>query len=163
VEGGQSRVEIAGRGGGGGERDPCGARGCLICRDVGCHGHDMLHAGCSACTRLRETMPSQQLGGPVQKHQHVDAVLTCCCTSTTPCTAGEWGFNDFLRRGLIEYLDVNEENVSLIALYEQNCTPRVSQGCIMRLQGGVGAMATLHLHRLPPGPAVLWVSHGKAS
>ena len=30
--------------------------------------------------------------------------------------AGEWGFNDFLRRGLIEYLDVNEENVSLIAL-----------------------------------------------
>jgi hypothetical protein len=43
------------------------------------------------------------------------------CTSS----AGEWGFNDFLRRGLIEYLDVNEENVSLIALYEQNCTPRV--------------------------------------
>ena len=35
---------------------------------------------------------------------------------------GEWGFNDFLRRGLIEYLDVNEENVSLIALYETHCT-----------------------------------------
>lgn len=30
--------------------------------------------------------------------------------------AGKWGFNDFLRHGLIEYLDVNEENVSLIAL-----------------------------------------------
>ena len=28
------------------------------------------------------------------------------------------GFNDFLRRGLVEYVDVNEENNSLIALYE---------------------------------------------
>lgn len=41
-----------------------------------------------------------------------------------PLPAGEWGFNDFLRRGLIEYLDVNEENVSLIALYDNLCTPR---------------------------------------
>ena len=31
-------------------------------------------------------------------------------------------FNDFLRRGLIEYVDVNEENNSLIALYERDCT-----------------------------------------
>ena len=31
-------------------------------------------------------------------------------------------FNDFLRRGLIEYMDVNEENNSLIALYERDCT-----------------------------------------
>lgn len=28
------------------------------------------------------------------------------------------GFNDFLRKGLVEYIDVNEENDSLIALYE---------------------------------------------
>ncbi|GFR49601.1 hypothetical protein Agub_g11671, partial [Astrephomene gubernaculifera] len=35
--------------------------------------------------------------------------------------SGEWCFNDFLRRGLVEYLDVNEENVSLIALYEKDC------------------------------------------
>jgi DNA-directed RNA polymerase beta subunit len=33
---------------------------------------------------------------------------------------GEWGFNDFLRNGLVEYLDVNEENNALIALYEKN-------------------------------------------
>lgn len=33
-----------------------------------------------------------------------------------PSPAGEWTFPDFLSRGLIEYLDVNEENVSLIAL-----------------------------------------------
>ncbi len=32
--------------------------------------------------------------------------------------AGEWGFDDFLSRGLVEYLDVNEENDLLIALYE---------------------------------------------
>ncbi|GBG88963.1 hypothetical protein CBR_g48573, partial [Chara braunii] len=31
-------------------------------------------------------------------------------------------FDDFLREGLVEYLDVNEENNSLIALYEQDAT-----------------------------------------
>ncbi|KAG7662642.1 RET1 [[Candida] subhashii] len=31
---------------------------------------------------------------------------------------GEWAFDDFLHHGLVEYLDVNEENDSLIALYE---------------------------------------------
>ncbi len=33
---------------------------------------------------------------------------------------GRWGFDDFLRRGLVEYLDVNEENDALIALYERD-------------------------------------------
>ncbi|CAN3356845.1 DNA-directed RNA polymerase III subunit RPC2 [Diutina catenulata] len=33
---------------------------------------------------------------------------------------GEWQFDDFLAAGLVEYLDVNEENDSLIALYEDN-------------------------------------------
>lgn len=33
---------------------------------------------------------------------------------------GEWGFDEFLDRGLVEYLDVNEENDLLIALSEQN-------------------------------------------
>lgn len=31
---------------------------------------------------------------------------------------GTWEFDDFLKHGLVEYLDVNEENDSLIALYE---------------------------------------------
>ena len=31
-----------------------------------------------------------------------------------------WGFDDFLRNGLVEYLDVNEEDNALIALYEEN-------------------------------------------
>ena len=34
--------------------------------------------------------------------------------------AGVWGFDDFLRNGLVEYLDVNEEDNALIALYEEN-------------------------------------------
>lgn len=33
---------------------------------------------------------------------------------------GEWQFDDFLAAGLVEYLDVNEENDLLIALYEDN-------------------------------------------
>ena len=33
----------------------------------------------------------------------------------------EWGFSELLQRGLVEYLDVNEENNCLIALYEKNC------------------------------------------
>lgn len=35
---------------------------------------------------------------------------------------GEWAFDDFLHHGLVEYLDVNEENDSLIALYEKDLT-----------------------------------------
>lgn len=37
--------------------------------------------------------------------------------------AGEWTFNDFLANGLVEYLDVNEENDALVALYERDCRP----------------------------------------
>jgi len=32
-------------------------------------------------------------------------------------------FDDFLRKGLVEYLDVNEENDTYIALYESDITP----------------------------------------
>lgn len=35
-------------------------------------------------------------------------------------TKGQMTFDDFLRRGLVEYLDVNEENDSYIALYESS-------------------------------------------
>ncbi|QPG74924.1 DNA-directed RNA polymerase III core subunit ret1 [Brettanomyces nanus] len=37
--------------------------------------------------------------------------------------ADKWGFYDFLKHGLVEYLDVNEENDSLIALYEKDIIP----------------------------------------
>ncbi|TFK47216.1 beta and beta-prime subunits of DNA dependent RNA-polymerase [Heliocybe sulcata] len=36
---------------------------------------------------------------------------------------GEMTFDDFLHRGLVEYLDVNEENDSYIALYEPDIVP----------------------------------------
>ncbi|GMI73185.1 nuclear RNA polymerase C2 [Hibiscus trionum] len=35
-------------------------------------------------------------------------------------------FNDFLSDGLVEYLDVNEENNALIALYEREATPETT-------------------------------------
>lgn len=34
--------------------------------------------------------------------------------------SGKWEFDDFLKHGLVEYLDVNEENDCLIALYESD-------------------------------------------
>lgn len=36
--------------------------------------------------------------------------------------AGQMGFDDFLHQGLVEYLDVNEENDSNIAIYEDQIT-----------------------------------------
>ncbi len=38
-------------------------------------------------------------------------------------TQGVRGFDDFLHDGLVEYLDVNEENDCLVALYERDITP----------------------------------------
>ena len=32
-------------------------------------------------------------------------------------------FEDFLTKGLVEYLDVNEENTCLVALYERDIDP----------------------------------------
>ncbi|VFQ87924.1 unnamed protein product [Cuscuta campestris] len=39
---------------------------------------------------------------------------------------GVRSFNQFLREGLIEYLDVNEENNALIALYDKEATPETT-------------------------------------
>lgn len=36
---------------------------------------------------------------------------------------GRYGFDDFLSSGLVEYLDVNEENDANIAMYEENLNP----------------------------------------
>lgn len=38
----------------------------------------------------------------------------------------EWGFLDLLQRGLVEYLDVNEENNCLIALYEKHSSKQTT-------------------------------------
>ncbi|KAK9821215.1 hypothetical protein WJX81_000849 [Elliptochloris bilobata] len=42
---------------------------------------------------------------------------------TAKLRAGDWGFRDLLREGLVEYLDVNEENNALVAMYESACGP----------------------------------------
>lgn len=63
---------------------------------------------------------------------------------------GEWAFNDFLRNGLVEYLDVNEENNALIALYEGNIGGSFSP-CISYQQAG--ALALL---------VNIWVSHSRS-
>ena len=39
---------------------------------------------------------------------------------------GELSFDDFLKMGLVEYLDVNEENDSFIALYEKDISPAIT-------------------------------------
>jgi DNA-directed RNA polymerase beta subunit len=39
--------------------------------------------------------------------------------------AGEWGFQDFLAQGLVEYVDVNEEGSALVAMYPSDCTREV--------------------------------------
>ncbi|XP_057313106.1 DNA-directed RNA polymerase III subunit RPC2-like [Hydractinia symbiolongicarpus] len=50
-------------------------------------------------------------GKPIMKQRHIDELIQGIRT-----------FEDFLHHGLIEYLDVNEENDSQIALYEEECT-----------------------------------------
>lgn len=50
-------------------------------------------------------------GRPKLEQQHIENLVL-----------GLRDFNDFLREGIIEYLDVNEENNALIALNEQAIT-----------------------------------------
>merc|ERR1719317_1908191 len=52
-------------------------------------------------------------GKPRVKQKHVDKLI-----------AGKSVFDDFLLKGLVEYLDVNEENDSTIALYEADIDPK---------------------------------------
>ena len=54
-------------------------------------------------------------GVPRVRQEHLDRLK-----------AGAWTFQDFVTRGLVEYLDVNEENDALVALYESFCTPNTT-------------------------------------
>eukprot|EP00929_Paragymnodinium_shiwhaense_P118575 TRINITY_DN90492_c0_g1_i1.p1 TRINITY_DN90492_c0_g1~~TRINITY_DN90492_c0_g1_i1.p1 ORF type:complete len:1191 (-),score=260.04 TRINITY_DN90492_c0_g1_i1:192-3764(-) len=45
---------------------------------------------------------------------------------TKPKSDGGWGFADFLKRGVIEWLDVNEENNTLIAFSEKDIMPETT-------------------------------------
>jgi DNA-directed RNA polymerase III subunit RPC2 len=55
----------------------------------------------------------ERTGQLKMKQKHLDALKR-----------NEWKFDDFLRRGYVEYLDVNEENDTYIALHEKDLTPQ---------------------------------------
>lgn len=62
------------------------------------------------------------------EHVTVRILLTWFCDVLTVVVLqqlkqGQLTFDDFLRKGLVEYLDVNEENDSYIALYEKDIVP----------------------------------------
>ena len=52
------------------------------------------------------------------KQKHLDALKN-----------KEWVFDDFLKRGYVEYLDVNEENDAYIALHEKDLTAGAHTHC----------------------------------
>ena len=57
---------------------------------------------------------------------------------------GDMHFNDFLSMGLIEYLDVNEENNALVALYESQCHAQARiDGTAKGGCGGYGVLTVL--------------------
>jgi RNA polymerase Rpb2, domain 5 len=78
---------------------------------------------------LRIALPAPELHTILVKSSMlVTSCMRIACLQQVK--AGRMDFNDFLTRGLVEYVDVNEENNSLIALYEADITPQVRVGHI---------------------------------
>ena len=66
--------------------------------------------------------------------------------------AGEMAFDDFLRQGLVEYLDVNEENDSNIALFEHSIQPSTTHleiECFTLLGAVAGLIPYPHHNQSP--------------
>ena len=66
--------------------------------------------------------------------------------------AGTMTFDDFLRRGLVEYLDVNEENDSNIALFEHSIGPSTTHleiECFTLLGACAGLIPYPHHNQSP--------------
>ncbi|KAG9305005.1 hypothetical protein G9A89_007408 [Geosiphon pyriformis] len=65
---------------------------------------------------------------------------------------GKMEFNDFLRKGLVEYLDVNEENDSNIAIYEREIIPETTHLEIepFTILGGVAGLIPYPHHNQSP-------------
>lgn len=66
--------------------------------------------------------------------------------------AGKANFDDFLKAGLVEYLDCNEENDALIALYEQDIGPKTTHMEIepFTLLGAVAGLIPYPHHNQSP-------------
>ncbi|KAG0230566.1 DNA-directed RNA polymerase III core subunit ret1 [Actinomortierella wolfii] len=73
--------------------------------------HQAIHISCDG-GRICRPLIIIENGRPRVKAEHITAL-----------TQGKMTFDDFLKRGLIEYLDVNEESDSNIALYEREIIP----------------------------------------
>jgi len=58
--------------------------------------------------------------GTVRQFTRCCTVLLISSPSDLCCTCVFRSFDDFLREGLVEYLDVNEENDCLVALAEED-------------------------------------------
>lgn len=82
---------------------------CRICMDRLCC-KDTMNLYNLACCRVCRPLIICDKGVPRVTAQHISKLKD-----------GEWGFNHFLHRGLVEYLDVNEESNALVALYETKC------------------------------------------
>ncbi len=72
-----------------------------------------------ACAASERT-PQHCLGLPAPS---VAVLRLSARAAVAQLRAGAWGFADLLRAGLVEYLDVNEENDALVAMYEAAAGP----------------------------------------
>ncbi|KAG0077390.1 DNA-directed RNA polymerase III core subunit ret1 [Linnemannia elongata] len=73
--------------------------------------HNSVHISCDG-GRICRPLIIVENGKPRVRTEHIEQL-----------SAGKLTFDDFLRMGLIEYLDVNEESDSNIALYEREIIP----------------------------------------
>jgi len=73
--------------------------------------HNSVHISCDG-GRICRPLIIVENGKPRVRSEHIEQL-----------SAGKLTFDDFLRLGLIEYLDVNEESDSNIALYEREIIP----------------------------------------
>ncbi|KAK9794947.1 hypothetical protein WJX73_009398 [Symbiochloris irregularis] len=87
-------------------------RGGRLGRFVSVHTHrDGVHIAADGGRVCRPLIVCNK-GIPLLTAAHVDKVK-----------AGKLTFANLLDQGILEYIDVNEENDSLVALYERDCTP----------------------------------------
>ncbi|KAG0004534.1 DNA-directed RNA polymerase III core subunit ret1 [Modicella reniformis] len=73
--------------------------------------HNSVHISCDG-GRICRPLIIVENGRPRVRSEHIEEL-----------SAGKLSFDDFLRLGLLEYLDVNEESDSNIALYEREIIP----------------------------------------
>ncbi len=91
------------------------------------HHHSTVYIACDGGRICRPTIIVENRKPRVtEEHVAVSILNDPDAKDTKPIKLlkkGDMTFDDFLRQGLVEYLDVNEENDSYIALYESHIQP----------------------------------------